>query len=175
MAAGELETLFNEEYDDLVRFLYARFGAGPPEPEDVAQHAFLKLHDRGHLEDIDNPKAFLWRTASNLVVSGLRAENVRHKYKTDQDAKKPEAEGVHSSPERVIETEQELFLVSQALAGMPLRRRRAFVLHRFEGMSYTAIGRQLGIGRTAVTKHIARATMEIDTVLDQAMQNKAES
>ena len=174
MAASELERLFDEEYDDLVRFLYARFGSGPPEPEDVAQHAFLKLHDRGYLTDIDNPKAFLWRTASNLVVSGLRAENVRDNYRASLKAKKPEQQGVLSSPERVLEAEQELALVAQALATMPLRRRRAFVLHRFDGMGYTEIGRRLGIGRTAVTKHIARAALEIDTLLDQSLLTPTE-
>jgi len=50
---------------------------------------------------------------------------------------------------------------------MPERRRRAFVLHRIEGLTITATGRQLKISATAARKHIARAMADIDERLSE--------
>ena len=55
----------------------------------------------------------------------------------------------------------------EALRTMPEKRRRIFILNRLEGLSYTEIARRTGIGRTAVTKHVARATADIDAALGE--------
>jgi RNA polymerase sigma-70 factor (ECF subfamily) len=61
------------------------------------------------------------------------------------------------SPARVAEGREELALVMAAIRGLPGRARQAFVLHRFEEMSYQAIAREMGISVSAVEKHIMKA------------------
>jgi RNA polymerase sigma-70 factor (ECF subfamily) len=45
----------------------------------------------------------------------------------------------------------------EALAAMPDLTRDAFVLHRFEEMSYDAIADHLGISNSAVGRHLMKA------------------
>ena len=65
------------------------------------------------------------------------------------------------SPERVLESREQIKRAELKLAAMPPQRRKAFVLVRFENMTQLEAAQQLGISRPAVTKHIAKATKEL--------------
>ena len=160
-----LDRLYADHFGRLVSSLHAAFGAGPPEPEDVAQRAFTKLAARGEFDEIKNLKAFLWRTAHNIAISEKRSQGVHTKYVAETDTLFSPLEGDILTPERVLESRERLSLILDALRKMPERRRRAFVLNRIEGLNYTQVSKRIGIGRTAVTKHVARATADIDAAL----------
>ena len=167
--SAQLKQLYAAYFESLVSYLHARFGLGPPEPEDIAQQAFAKLANRGHLDDVENSKAFLWRTAHNAMLSGKRSEKVRHAYDSALYTQTRENRGGELAADNVLESSQQLNIIELALKRMPEKRRRVFILHRFEGLNYTEVGKRLGIGRTAVTKHIARATADIEAALKRGM------
>ncbi|MEM7409108.1 MAG: sigma-70 family RNA polymerase sigma factor [Myxococcota bacterium] len=164
-SASAVGQLYVEHFERLVASLYAAFGAGPPEPEDVAQRAFAKLIGHRPTREVDNPAAFLWRTASNIAISDKRAQQVRHRYA--RDSRSMQNEGVVLTPERVLESKERLDVVLATLRKMPEQRRRVFLLNRVEGLSYSEVSKRIGIGRTAVTKHVARATADIDAALSK--------
>lgn len=157
--------LYAQYFDRLVSSLYAAFGAGPPEPEDVAQRAFAKLIDRDQIDQIENHRAYLWRIATNIALSDKRSQAVRARF-ARQEAYSP-PEGVTSTPERVLETKKQLDLVVEVLRHMPAQRRRVFLLNRIEGLNYTQVGKRIGISRTAVTKHVARAAADVHAALSR--------
>ena len=49
----------------------------------------------------------------------------------------------------------------QALKTLPPRTRQAFILHRFEEMTYVSIARQMGITTISVGKLIKRALRKL--------------
>jgi RNA polymerase sigma factor (sigma-70 family) len=48
------------------------------------------------------------------------------------------------------------------VAALPPRRREAFVLNKFEGMSYDEIAARQGVSRNTVISHIVIALADLD-------------
>ena len=159
--AEAFKGVYAEQFAPLVSWLHTAFGAGPPEPEDVAQRAFANLARRGDLSDIENPKAFLWRTARNIMISQKRHEATRNGAAEEMEKIFSLEQGDVLNPERVLEAKDALAAMVRAVEKMPTQRRRAFQLKCFEGLTHTEIGKRLGISRTAVYKHLVRAGVDI--------------
>lgn len=149
------------------------FGNGPPDPEDVTQLAFQKLLERDDRHSIRNPEAFLWRTARNLLLNEKRSQGVRSKYDYDVEQLFFAPGGDKSNPECVVAAREQIHVINQALLAMPEKRRRAFMLHRVEGLNVSEVARRLGLSRTAVNKHLARAFATVDSVLQTLGQDQA--
>ena len=160
-----LEGLYRDHRDELVDFLRRQFGAGPPDPEDIAQLAFEKLLRRKTFSDLSSVRAFLWSTAKNLGISSLRRNKARASYDCEVQRLYFARSGDEMSPARVVEAQQQLSIIAAALRHMPENRRQTFVLHRIEGLNKAEVARRLGISRTAVVKRLARAAAEIDDAL----------
>ena len=158
-------SLYREHVVSLAQSLRSHFGDGPPDPEDIAQQAFEQLIQRERLDDIENPRAFLWRTGRNLIFNDRRAQQVRTRYDYELESLYFPPGGDEQSPERVLLARQQIEAIGRCLSAMPDRRRQAFNLHRIDGLSVSDTARQLGISRTAAVKHIARAAAEIDDCL----------
>ena len=57
------------------------------------------------------------------------------------------------------------FLRKSSLDELPPRTSRAFLLQRYEGLTYSAIAKQLGISVSAVEKHMMRALLHLQARL----------
>lgn len=162
---GAISDLYATSADDLSGYLRKVYGDGPPDPDDIAQQAFEKLAAYPDIERVRNLKAFLWRTARNLLISCKRSADVRSKYDYEIEHLFFAAKGSDESPEHVLEVRQQLRIIQKTLAEMPTKRRDAFLMHRVEGLTLTDTGKRLGVTRHAVVKHIARASVEIEAAL----------
>ena len=63
-------------YRELVKFLSARLGNAQA-AEDVVHDAYVRVLERASDEPIQQPRAFLYRTALNLVIDGHRRNALR--------------------------------------------------------------------------------------------------
>jgi RNA polymerase sigma factor (sigma-70 family) len=153
----QLSDLYRVHWQALCGYVRAQFGPGPPEPEDVAQTAFIRFAaaDPAHIE---NPRAFLYATARHLVIDHHRqAQRVT----AHQQAQSAAEDHVYElSPENVLLQAERFRILAQALERMPLKRRRLVLLNRFEGLSYAQIGEQFGMSAENVRKHIERTLAE---------------
>ncbi|MEO1016856.1 MAG: sigma-70 family RNA polymerase sigma factor, partial [Pseudomonadota bacterium] len=95
----DIAELYCAHLDELVVSLRKAFGAGPPDPEDIAQQAFQKLIERGNREDIRNLKAFLWRIARNTLLKAVKKETVRSRHDFEIEHLFFPARGDESTPE----------------------------------------------------------------------------
>lgn len=169
-ANAAITLLYERNAAALSSYLRKAFGDGPPDPEDIAQEAFQRLLDHEDLGSIRNLKAFLWRTARNLIISGKRSVERRSKYDYEIEQLFFAVGGPGLEPERVLEAEEQLRIVDKVLKNMPERRRRAFLWHRIEGMNFTAIGTRLGITRRAVARHVVKAACDVQAALENATE-----
>lgn len=160
-----LAALFAAHSAELSGYLRKTYGDGPPDPEDIAQQAFLQLAKVPNPSSIQNLKAYLWRIARNLTLTEKRNSRTRSKYNFEVRHLYFAAEGTETDPERVLEGQEQLAVISEALKNMPERRRQAFLLHRIENLNLAAVGRQLGITRRAAVKHVMRAVVDIEAAL----------
>ncbi|MEM6677505.1 MAG: sigma-70 family RNA polymerase sigma factor [Pseudomonadota bacterium] len=165
---ASLSDLYRAHWHDLRRFVAARFGAGPPEPDEVAQRAFERLAMREDLADIQEPMAFLRVTATNIVLSEKRSHSVRDRNQAAVAQRYGATEGDDLTPERVLLAREQIAIVHGAFTAMPTRRRRVIILHKIYGLSFAEIARRLGLSQTAVKKHAARAMADLDAALADA-------
>lgn len=133
---------------------YFRRRVSEAEAEDLTQDVFLAMHRRRGGEPLESVQGYLFTVAANLL----------RKRKAREAALPVEFEEIAPdslSPERIVIYRQETTRVVAAILALPPRCREAFVLHRFEDMSYLAIAHRLGISVSAVGKLIARALAHI--------------
>lgn len=136
------------------RFLTKRAPIG--EVDDLVQEVALRMQTRRTNAPIDNIDGYLFQVAQSVLADRGRRDTVRHRSAHDS------LEEIHHpvedrSPERVLQGKEHLAQLIAAMNDMPERMRQAFVLHRFEEMSYAAIARHMGISVSAVEKHIMKA------------------
>ncbi|MEO1406998.1 MAG: sigma-70 family RNA polymerase sigma factor [Pseudomonadota bacterium] len=168
----DIAELYCAHLDELVVSLRKAFGAGPPDPEDIAQQAFQKLIERGNRADIRNLKAFLWRIARNTLLKAVKKETVRSRHDFEIEHLFFPARGDESTPETVLAVKEELEAINEVLRQMPEKRRHAFLLHKIDGLSVAAVARRLGISRTPAQKHITRAASQIEEHLTEIQKGR---
>ncbi len=131
-------------------------GRTPEETEDLIQETFLRVKiylDQGH--EIREPEAFLVRTALNL------AHDARDHDRRDLYSSKPVEElcllDTAPAPDEVLQAEQRLRQLEQALASTTEKTREVFFMHRLYGMTYEQIAAHFGVSPSAIEKHVAKA------------------
>jgi RNA polymerase sigma factor (sigma-70 family) len=163
-----LDVLYTRHWGELCHYIKKHVGAGPPDPEDVAQEAFIKYAALVNQDAIDNPRAYLFRTAHNVLIDECRRLALRRATAGDTHALPMNDD---RTPERVLVGQERLRVLSRALRAMPAARRRSFLLNRLQGFSGAAIARMTGYAESAVKKHIGLALTELEAALTDAERN----
>jgi len=156
-----INQLVANQGSSLERFL-ARKLDNPADAAEVAQEAFLRLYRLREPEKLNNARAFLFQVASNLAVDHLRRRSLHYRFLKSEKIQLPEGEPTDSnagaaSPEQIISAREKLALIYEAIDGLPIRCRQAFMLHRNSGLSYTDIARELDVSVSSVEKYILQA------------------
>lgn len=150
----ELDALNTAYRPALVRY-FARRTGNHAEAEDLTQEVFIRLAGTD-LGPVAKREAFVFQIASNLLRDRARRAKVRDSYR-DEVQRSPEAGLDLLDPHRVAEGHDMLKSLYEALAELPERTRRIFVLYRIENVSRKTIAAQFGITESAVDKQVGRA------------------
>ncbi|HEX6859927.1 MAG TPA: sigma-70 family RNA polymerase sigma factor [Caulobacteraceae bacterium] len=150
------------EYGPALR-RYFRRSVGAGEAEDLVQEVFLAMQVRGAHEDVENASGYLFRIAANLLAKRRQREPWHWDRHASLDLYEPREE---ISPERTLIAKQAAAGVLEALRALPPRTAEAFLLHRFEEMTYAAIAAHMGISVKAVEALMARAIKRVGAVME---------
>lgn len=154
-------------YSDLARHLTKRFGRGS-DIEDILQDTYLKLQNIPADAVIGNPRSYLYRLVDNLAKDRARSLAARERY-ISGDAM-PDISEDRPSPEHETDYRQRLLMLENAIGELPERQRQVFLMHKFDGFSYSDIAMELGISKSAVEKlmmkALARCRDRLDGLLD---------
>lgn len=161
---GPLIRAYLEKRAQLVRFFAVRTGS-PAEAEDIVQEVFLHI---GAVDgaSIANPVAYFYKLGSNILLDRVRAQR-RTAAREDAYAdtlSNPTPEGPAGdapSPEAVWASRRRLKQVMDVVDGFPQQRRRVFVMHKLEGLSYGEVAAALGVSKSAVEKHMIAALRDL--------------
>lgn len=123
---------------------------------DLAQEAYVRLAHLPASQTIASPKAFLFRTATNLALDHFRREKHRgQKQRSLDEAEKIPTEAPPADQQ--VYDRQRIASLEVALTNLSERTRSVFVLRRVYGYSYQEIAVQLGISERSVEKHLVKA------------------
>lgn len=148
----------------LRRFVRGRV-ATREDAEDVIQEAYLRVLRYSADHAVESQERLLFSAAKNLAVDSRRRRFVRTRTATDYAVLEACAQTWPDAHE-VVYASQRLNKVETAVAQLPPRCREVFLIHRLDGLSYSQIAVQLGISVSAVEKHMARACLLLDTILN---------
>lgn len=142
----------------LTRFFQRRAGSRA-EAEDLAQDVFVRLLRRMDEEPINDPEAFLFRTAVNLLRDRARRDATVNNNAPELADRQQTIEAL--SPERVLEGKQLLQTALQALNELDARSRDIFILNRLEGMKYAQIAQLHGLSVSSIEKIIVKVVAHL--------------
>jgi RNA polymerase sigma-70 factor (ECF subfamily) len=123
--------------------------------EDVVQQVFMKLWEkRAGLTGISSPESYLFIMMRNEVLSVLRQESRRSRYRQRIKELFSEETG---TPEQSLINKQKKDILEQAIGQLPPRQREAWRLSRDKGLSYEEIARAMHLALPTVKGHISAA------------------
>lgn len=135
-----------------LRHFFLRRLRNAADAADATQETFLRLLSSSPRQEIENPTAYLFRTAHNIAVDQTRALKRKDAIEcpiTDEDAIRNIASD-EPSPEKQVIDRQQLSQFEAALLDLPERARTVLLLNRKEGWSYPEIARHLGVSPNTV-------------------------
>ena len=157
MTAAEIEAWFVREIlpleGALMQFLQHNWRTEADIP-DLRQDIYERVCEAANERVPDHAKAFLFKTARNLLVDRARRIQVVPIDVTSDF----EALGLVSdspSPESSVMARDELRRLQEALDRLPPRCREAVVLARIEGLSGKEIAARMGVNESTISIHLA--------------------
>ena len=159
-------------YRELLNFL-SRKVADRGTAADLTQESYARLYAaQASGSVVSNPRALLYQTARNLVIDHLRHRAVRNAVElASDDGAPPETEGPRSwEPETALASRQGVEALVETISGLPPRCREAFLLNRFEGLTYAQVAARMGVSTKTVEEHIKVALKACSQCRDRSRQ-----
>ena len=163
--ASFLRELYRNHFGELVGRLRKLYGAGPPDPEDMAQAAFEKIAKLEDVSHIHSPRAFLFRTAINLTINARSREKRARAHAEQEIIHFPEAGLEENSPEIVFMEKQAIAALGDALKALPPKQREIILRSRFHGETYAEIRAATGWSEADISRQLARALETLQQAL----------
>lgn len=172
MAAASLDLLVqpaNAEVEgpDFVERIHCEFGGAlkryllrnlstEADAEDMLHEVYLRLARCESPLYVHNPKAFVFTTATNLLRDHSRrlATRLERASLSCSDFDLPARTG---DPGSALEYQEELARVAVAIGELKPACREAFLMNRFDDLTYVAIAERMGISVSMVEKHVSAA------------------
>jgi len=161
--AEELATHLFERYANEIFAYLLRMIGDRETAQDLAQDTFLAAYRaRDQIARLENPRAWLYRIAANLVAGHYRKERRRPWLSLDeQDAQHDPSK----PPDRVAEDREELVELAQAMAALSEPQRIVLHARYIEALSNAEIAVALGKTEGAVKALQHRALRSLARVL----------
>lgn len=133
---------------------------------DLLQDTYLRCAEVSPGASIDNPRNYVWRLATNLVIDYQRSRARQQRVYCVDEAALGSARASTASPEDNTAALAYLRAFQRTIEGLPRESRRAYVLSRRDGLTYEEIAREMGVSSNMVKKHIKRAIAVLRFHLD---------
>jgi RNA polymerase sigma factor (sigma-70 family) len=158
---SRLAEWFRDLRGPLRRFIAGRRDAAQLDADDVAQEVFLRLLRYADGEVISDPRAYLFKIASNVASEwSMRASN-RLPHESSWLEELADDSNIHKEIERT-ERNSKLY---DALSELPPRAREILRLHFGEGLAHGAISTRLGVTQRVVKRDTLRAYATLRFIL----------
>jgi len=146
-----------------IRAALVRRGRSGHDAEDLVQEAWVRMACYERDQVVEQPEAFLMRTALNLSIDAHRAR-IGH----GEEIALEEVVLLDLSPgtEAVVLAKERMARLSECLSRLSDKTREIFLAYRIDGLTYQQIAQQHGLSISTVEKHIAKATLQLTTWME---------
>lgn len=151
-----------------LRNFISRYVVSPHDIDDVTQETFLRAYKSEQEKDkeIEQPKAFLFRIAKNLMLSELsRKANKITDYIEDCDTKDLVIDS--DTIEENVMAQQKLGIYCEAVASLPKQCRKVVIMKKVYAMQNKEIARRLEVSLGTVEKHLTKGIRQLNNTIMQ--------
>jgi RNA polymerase sigma-70 factor (ECF subfamily) len=127
-----------------LRRMLRRVCTGPAEIDDVVQETCYRILSMASLDQVRDPKPFVFRAAKNIVLDRIKRDAVV-KIEAMTNLEELEIADTAPSPERVVFARSELKWVIGLVAHLPDRCKTVFRARRIHGLSQQETAETLGL------------------------------
>lgn len=154
---AQLARLFSEQKKALERFVVRRTG-NRQVAADLAQESFLRMARMPDDRQPDDPRAFLFTVASNLIRDHQRQAGRREPLESEVPCEDVPCEA--PTPLDQLASEREQRLMQAAIEALAEDSRRIFLLYHVDDLSYREIAERTGVTTRSVEYQLRRALMD---------------
>ncbi|MCK7595974.1 RNA polymerase sigma factor [Microbulbifer sp. CAU 1566] len=164
-----IEALYSEHCVALGHHVARMLPGGRPEAEVILQETYIKLLRLENLQPLqENPRAYLFTIATNLVRDSLR-RHLRRKTEQHDSFEEREHASREPCPLHSAEWQQSLQQLKQSLLKLKPLTRKVFLLSRFEEMTYPEVAAALSISTRSVERHMSSALKHLQQELNELL------
>ena len=160
-------TQFKSSHLSLRNFI-SRYVISQHDIDDVTQETFLRAYkaEQEKDKDIEHPKAFLFRSAKNLMLSEF---NRKARKITDYIEDYDNSEEILNCEnlEANVMAQQKLGIYCEAVASLPKQCRKVVIMKKVYGMQNKEIASRLELSVSTVEKHLTKGIRQLNTAVSQ--------
>ncbi|HEY45548.1 MAG TPA: RNA polymerase sigma factor [Anaerolineae bacterium] len=152
------DTLVEAHSAEIFAYLWRMMGE-KADAEDCLQETFLRaFRGYSHLVSGSNYRAWLYKIATNVARTHFsrRKRAAIHKVKID-----PSRLQGGISPVDELDRQEMLMVVLEAVEGLPYKQRAAFMMRKYQGLSYHTIATVLGGTEDAARANVYQALKKL--------------
>jgi len=138
-----------------LRHWLLRLGVKAHELDDIIQDVYCRLLRLERFDHIEDPRAYLFRSARNVLLEQVRRSKVVS-IMTVQNLDELGVADLGPSPESAVSSRAELNRVLGLIDGLPERCRQVFELRKVHGLSQAETAKALHISENIVEKETAK-------------------
>jgi len=165
------KVIMTEAVEDIVNDIYKNYNSGlrrylarhiycVEDRDEIAQEVFIRLIRHPKLEELEPSMALLCKIASNIIKDRFRRQAVR-KANAHVSMTAMDLPSSGFSPEQLVCSEEGIDVMRKVYNNLDKNCQRAFTLHRFVGLTYAQIAKEMGISKRTVCKHISNAVLKM--------------
>ena len=144
------------------------------EAEDVTQDAFLALYRHVSQVPVNAFRPWLYRVTRNLCLDLLRRRKFKLKLfrdvSRDEDYEPVPVDTQTGRPDEVAEAREAQAAINEAIEGLPMKFREAFLLCEIQGLSYEDASAVLGCPVKTVSTRLFRARQRFRAALSNLIE-----
>ncbi len=151
--AQAIQTLYSDHHSWLHGWLRRRLGCAE-QAADLSHDTFVRILRSGVATQIDEPRGYLSKIASGLLIDFFRRRAIEQAY-LSLLARLPEPELPSLETQAIVV--ESLLRIEKMLAGLKPKVREAFLLSQLEGLTYPQIAERLDISLRTVSNYMTTA------------------
>lgn len=132
-----------------MRRMLRRVCACPAEIDDVVQETWYRILAMSSVDNVREPKPFVFRTAKNIVLDRIKRDTIV-RIEATGDLNELDIADTAPSPERVVFARSELEWAVGLVGNLPERCKAVFHARRIQGLSQQETARTLGLSDSVV-------------------------
>jgi len=155
------DELYHLYYEQIYKFCYRYVGDGEL-AGDLCQDTFLKLFQRMRTSNnqIENPKAWLYKVAANLSLNSKKVDQRRNEIRKNISIQKSE----QKNPESILLARESANHIRKILSELPHEKRMLLLLYQ-DGLSYKEMAEATGIELNSIGKTLWRTIEKVSEMI----------